>query len=68
MLYPSIDELTRKVDSKYSLVVAVAKRARQLQEGARPLTVVRSNKHVSMALQEIAEDLVTFIRPKTGTR
>lgn len=31
MLYPSIDELVTKVDSKYSLVVASARRARALR-------------------------------------
>ncbi len=35
MLYPSIDRLLDKVDSKYSLVVAAAKRARLLRDGAK---------------------------------
>jgi DNA-directed RNA polymerase subunit omega len=34
MLYPSIDLLMQKVDSKYKLVTVVAKRARELQDGA----------------------------------
>lgn len=35
MLYPSIDEMMNKVDSKYSLVVAASRRARQLREGEK---------------------------------
>nr|WP_069201730.1 DNA-directed RNA polymerase subunit omega [Anoxybacillus sp. KU2-6(11)] len=31
MLYPSIDLLITKLDSKYTLVTVAAKRARQLQ-------------------------------------
>ena len=37
MIYPTLKTLMEKVDSKYSLVVAVAKRARQLVSGASPL-------------------------------
>ncbi len=32
MLYPSIDTLMTKLDSKYTLVTVAAKRARSLQE------------------------------------
>ncbi len=38
MLYPSIDKLMSKADSKYTLVILAAKRARQLLEGASPET------------------------------
>ncbi len=31
MLYPSIDALLQKIDSKYSLVSVAAKRAREMQ-------------------------------------
>ena len=36
MLYPSIDSLLTKIDTKYSLVSVAAKRARQMQLGAAP--------------------------------
>jgi len=61
MLYPSIDKLLDKVDSKYSLVVAAAKRARLLRDGAK--TEVRnrtSHKHVGLALEEIFEDHISY--------
>lgn len=61
MLYPSIDRLLDKVDSKYSLVVAAARRARMLRDGAK--TEVRhkkSHKYVGLALEEIYEDYITY--------
>ncbi|WP_248926452.1 DNA-directed RNA polymerase subunit omega [Paenibacillus hamazuiensis] len=61
MLYPSIDKLLEKVDSKYSLVVAAARRARLLRDGAK--TEVRdrkSNKYVGLALEEIYEEHINY--------
>lgn len=60
MLYPSIDELVRKVDSKYTLVVAASKRARSLREGqVSKLHAPRSHKVVGVALEEIFKDYIT---------
>jgi DNA-directed RNA polymerase subunit omega len=55
MLDPSIDVLLEHVDSKYSLVVGAAKRARQLgfDKQETHLLHVKSNKHVGIALEEI---------------
>jgi DNA-directed RNA polymerase omega subunit len=51
-------------DSKYSLVVAVAKRARQIVNRRDP-GVVFPHKPVIMALEEIADGTVrVFIRPE----
>ncbi|MFD1955076.1 DNA-directed RNA polymerase subunit omega [Paenibacillus thailandensis] len=59
MLYPSIDELVKKVDSKYSLVVAASRRARMLREGAKSdLRNPRSHKFVGVALEEIYGDYI----------
>ncbi|AIQ68520.1 DNA-directed RNA polymerase subunit omega [Paenibacillus graminis] len=63
MLYPSIDEMMTKVDSKYSLVVAAARRARVLREGGRTdIKVPRSHKFVGVALEEIYEDRIVVTR------
>ena len=63
MLYPSIDEMMNKVDSKYSLVVAASKRARQLREGAlTELDHPKSHKHVGVALEEIYGDYIRVAR------
>lgn len=60
MLYPSIDKLLEKVDSKYSLVVATARRARVLRDGETLLVDdPKSNKFVGKALEEIfAEEIL----------
>ncbi|SES65967.1 DNA-directed RNA polymerase subunit omega [Natronincola peptidivorans] len=60
MLYPSTNDLMKKVDSRYTLVVAVAKRARQLIDGNDVKVKPTSLKPVSIATQEIVEDMVTY--------
>lgn len=61
MLYPSIDSLMTKIDSKYSLVSVAAKRARQMQEGAAPLLEQYiSHKNVGKALEEIDADKLVY--------
>ncbi|MCR3921247.1 MAG: DNA-directed RNA polymerase subunit omega [Firmicutes bacterium] len=62
MIYPSIDTLMKKVDSKYTLVIAAAKRARMLNEGMVPLVDSSSLKHVSVALEEIATNKISYER------
>lgn len=61
MLYPSIDEMVKIVDSKYSLVVAASKRARMLRDGAEvALAEPKSNKFVGIALEEIYKGKVVY--------
>jgi DNA-directed RNA polymerase subunit omega len=77
MIEPSIDELLSKVDSKYSLVILAARRAReinnyysQLGEGrgeyVPPLVETGGlrEKPLTISIQEIAEDKVTAERPE----
>jgi len=64
MLYPSINEIKKKADSRYTLVVMAAKRARDLIDGKPKLTQVDVEKPVSIAANEIAEDLITYNRDK----
>lgn len=68
MIYPSIDKLMEKADSKYTLVVAASKRARRIQDGAERLANVVTNKNVTVALNEIDEEKVTFVRTKEGIK
>ncbi len=68
MIYPSINELMKKVDSRYTLVVEAAKRARQLADGSPKLTKVNSDKEVTVAIHEIAEDKITYVRTKSGIK
>lgn len=60
MLYPSINDLRNKADSKYTLVVLAAKRARDIIDGKPILTEAEINRPVSLATHEIAEDLITY--------
>jgi DNA-directed RNA polymerase subunit omega len=55
MLYPSVDNLKKQIDSKYSLVSLASKRARQMQEeGGEKLAKYVSYKPVGKALEEVA--------------
>ncbi|RCX23061.1 DNA-directed RNA polymerase subunit omega [Fontibacillus phaseoli] len=66
MLYPSIDKMLGKVGSKYSLVVAASRRARQLREGEKSeLKQPRSHKQVGVALEEIYGD---YVKLKQGSQ
>ena len=76
MIEPKIDDLLAHVDSKYSLVILAAKRAReinsyysQLGEGrgefVPPLVETGGlrNKPLSLALEEIAEGKISADEP-----
>ena len=62
MLYPSINEIRKKADSRYTLVITAAKRARDIIDGKPALTETAIDKPVSIAAHEIAEDLLTYKR------
>ena len=64
MLYPSINLIKEKADSRYTLVVLAAKRARDIIDGKPKLTEVDIEKPVSIAANEIAEELITYRRPE----
>ena len=49
-----LDRLIERAGSKYTLVVAVAKRAQQIRDGKVPLVDMKSNIPVTLALAEIA--------------
>lgn len=68
MIYPDLSSLLEKVDSRYTLVVAAAKRARQLAEGAHKLTKNNSDKTVTVAINEISENKITYVRTKSGIK
>lgn len=60
MVDPSIDKLAEKVDSKYTLVILAAKRAREItkpNENAK-------EKEVSTAFKEIFANEISYERPK----
>ncbi|WP_028398959.1 DNA-directed RNA polymerase subunit omega [Ectobacillus panaciterrae] len=61
MLYPSIDSLLQKIDSKYTLVTVASKRAREMQEN-RDCRIERavSHKYVGKSLEEIEGKLLSY--------
>lgn len=62
MLKPSASELIKmkKIDSKYTLVIATAKRAREIFSTGISFTECKSDKPVSIAVNEIYENKVTI--------
>lgn len=62
MIYPSIKSVMKNFDSKYSLVITTAKRARQLEEGAPKLVNCKSDKSVTIAIHEIDEGKIVPVR------
>lgn len=59
---PAIDDLCKKVDCRYTLVVESAKRARELVSGSLPLIDPKDKKPVSIAVEEIDRGLLTYHR------
>ncbi len=68
MIYPSIDELIKKFDSKYTLVIASAKRARQLRNGSKSTIEFDYRKDVTNALREIEADKIEYERIRDGIK
>ena len=82
MIEPKIENLLESVDSKYTLVLLGAKRARQINsyftqlgEGVAeftppqvPLSAERAPKSLSIALREIAQGKVTYERTADGIK
>lgn len=62
LLYPAIDKLKKQVDSKYTLCIMAAKRARDLTDGKPQLTLADNNKPLSIATKEIAESYISYKR------
>ena len=61
LLYPAIDELKTKVDSRYTLSIMAAKRARDLIDG-KPQLTMEEGKPLSIATIEIDGDLISYKR------
>ena len=55
---PSVSELLTKAKNRYELVIATARRARQISLGDEALTDVNEESAVTLAANEIAEGKV----------
>lgn len=61
MLYPSVDKLMDKMNSKYTLVTVAAKRARLMQINEdQKIEKTVSHKSVGKALEEIDKGLLSY--------
>lgn len=64
MIKPALDEMLEKVDCRYTLVVEVSKRAREIVNGELPLVIYEEPlRAVSIAIDEIHQNKVTYTRP-----
>lgn len=63
MIYPPISSLTEKTDSRYSLVIATAKRARQISEDEN----IEVKKPVIEAIREINSGEVVIVSNASGS-
>ncbi len=66
MVKPTVNELLKKVDNRFELVVATSKRARQIAEGDKKLTSVDEQAPVTIAANEIAEGKVRVIKEESS--
>lgn len=64
---PTLDELMPKVDSKYTLVVISAKRARKITEKLADTDEAKINP-VSIALKEVCDGQIFWERTKSGIK
>ncbi len=53
-------ETTDKVDSKYRFILVAAKRARQLQGGAKPLVHTTARKPTRIAQEELRAGVIQY--------
>ncbi len=61
MFIPSFEELHDKTDSRYSMVMLIAKRAREIIEGKEPFIEVEANSNpVTVAFMEVMDGSVKF--------
>ena len=58
---PSVEELLPKAECRYSLCMLVAKRARQLVDGAQPMVDDPTPSNVTLACKEVAADKVVGV-------
>ena len=53
-------DLANKIDSKFRLAIIVARRAKQLINGAKPLVEIEAQNPLTIAIEEVNRGLVTM--------
>lgn len=59
-------EIPQGIDSKFRFILVAAKRARQLQSGAKPLVQTPFKKPTKVSVAELEAGLVPFETPTAG--
>lgn len=59
MINPSIVDLLKRVDNRYSLVVATSRRARQIIDGQEPQVDDKDGKPLTIAINEVNEGVIS---------
>ena len=59
----TVEDCLERIPNRFALVLAAARRSKQLVKGGRPL-VDSDNKEVVTALREIAAGKVTVVQPE----
>ena len=59
MINPSVVDLLKKVEDRYSLVIVTSRRARQIIDGSKPLTI---------AINEVNEGLISYHKNNEGIK
>ncbi len=68
MINPSIVDLLKKVDNRYSLVIITSKRARQIIDGSKPLIDTEKYKPLTVAINEVNFGEITYETMKEGIK
>lgn len=58
IIKPTVTELLKLIDNRFELVIMVSRRARQISQGAIPLTNIKETSPLTLAANEIAEGKV----------
>ncbi|NLL82237.1 MAG: DNA-directed RNA polymerase subunit omega [Tissierellia bacterium] len=66
MLNPSLKDFLIEGESKYTLATVIAKRARQIIDGSKPLVETNSEKPVTIALEELLEGKLEYEVPDSN--
>lgn len=68
MINPSIVDLLKKVEDRYSLVIVTSRRARQIIDGNEALTSNPSKKPLTSAINEVNEGLISYHKTDEGIK
>ncbi len=64
MLRPAVNEILKDGQSCYSLVISVAKRARQISQEAEDKGIILMENPVKMAVNELAAGKIKIVEPE----